>query len=170
MGEIILTIIIVIITIIKLIIKIKNSRLYETLAGASIVQGLHLPYLRGPQVPQEVGTTKEPTLQMKRPGPKENDFTSKLKCCWYVKARADCLIRKSDETQYAEARRNVPLYTEVRGSHDQHSSPGCHPAFHPRRCAGCNISGSNFPAAGTYARFSQTTSGLCGWNSIEGPS
>lgn len=34
MGEIILAVVIVIMTIIKLIIKVKNSRLYETLAGA----------------------------------------------------------------------------------------------------------------------------------------
>lgn len=121
-------------------------------------------------VPREVGTTKEPTLQMKRPGPKENDLTSKLKCYWYVKTRADCLIRKSNKTQYAEARRNIPHYTEVRGSHDQHYSRGRHPAYHPRRCAGGNTSGSNFPAAGTYARFSQTTSGLCVGNNIECPS
>lgn len=94
-------------------------------------------------------------------------FARKLRCCC-AKARADRLIRKCNETQYVEVFGKVPHYTEVKGSFSLAFGLGL-PSCLPPQTADCCISGSSFPAAGACARFSQTSSGLRGRDSLERP-
>lgn len=146
MGEIIIT-----------TITIINSSLYKALAGARYCAKAAL-CRRPTEDLSRLVLQWSPFCRWEHQGLKRMiDFTSKLRC-WYVKARADRLIRKSNETQHSEVLGKIQQ--KYKGVSGPAFPPGCHPASHPRLHAGCCISVSNFPAVGAYARFSQTSSGL----------